>query len=66
MTELQNDDVAAFCNFVCMDPAMFYEFLTRVVQGLKGLTHGTAKPSILIADLPLHSASWQLVRDTKA
>ena len=30
MTELQNEDVAAFRNFVCMDPAMFQENLTRV------------------------------------
>ena len=30
MTELQNEDVAAFCNFVCMDPAMFREILTKV------------------------------------
>ena len=30
MTELQNEDLAAFCNFVRMDPAMFQEILTRV------------------------------------
>ena len=30
MTELQNEDVAAFQNFIRMDPAMFQEILTRV------------------------------------
>ena len=30
MTELQNEDVAAFCNFVRMNPAWFQEILTRV------------------------------------
>ena len=30
MTEFQNEDAAAFRNFVHMDPAMFQEILTRV------------------------------------
>ena len=30
MSELQNEDVAAFCNFVRMNLAMFQEILTRV------------------------------------
>ena len=30
MTELQNEDVAAFHYLVCSDPAMFQEILTRV------------------------------------
>ena len=32
MTELQNENVAAFHNFVCMGPAMFQEILKRVVR----------------------------------
>ena len=35
MTELQNEDVAAFSNFVFMNPAMFQEILTRVAPRLE-------------------------------
>ena len=64
MTELENKDVATLCNFICMDPAMFQEILRR--EGPRIEKFDTAKPSTLVADLPIHSASWQLVRDTEA
>ena len=35
MTELQNEQVAAFRNFVCMDPAMFQESLRKVAPRIK-------------------------------
>ena len=64
MTELQNGYVVAFHNFIRMKPAIFQEILRRVAQELRSFTPGTAKQSTLFADRPLHSSSWQPVRDT--
>ena len=56
MTELQNEDVAVFCNFVLMDPGMFQEILTRVgprIEKFDTLYHKANHPGCRLA-ITLH------------